>query len=353
MDDAVVTQQPSSQLAGGGDASDSEVEVVEMKVKSAETLIRERRNKAKAAGQIISLTSASTTNASSIRSTFSSISATVTSMRSSTKPQERKVAIKSESVMITYEATRMVLTTDNNGVDKFAIAPGEKANERRISVSMNPFAQGGLRNVYRMQQKQTKQVAKESRHDIKYNERLRFHLETVKCQNQASMFANHFNKRIKAIRSERGALESVPRIAFLHAEVYRLNAPNQPGGFRYLAVEHELKGEYKKFNNNDGWINPIDCMKCKVAHAFSHFSYEHSNQQQMVVDIQGSSTAERKSMFESSSVDVCAWTDPQIHSTDKVFGRADRGKVGFDKFFLTHKCNFICQELGLPRRSRA
>jgi len=55
----------------------------------------------------------------------------------------------------------------------------------------------------------------------------------------------------------------------------------------------------------------------------------------MVVDIQGSG---------------CVYTDPQLHSTEKKFGRADRGTTGFDKFFQTHKCNFICLELGLAQR---
>ena len=55
----------------------------------------------------------------------------------------------------------------------------------------------------------------------------------------------------------------------------------------------------------------------------------------MVVDIQGSGYT---------------YTDPQLHSIEREFGRADRGTVGFDKFFATHKCNHICRELGLAAR---
>jgi Alpha-kinase family len=68
----------------------------------------------------------------------------------------------------------------------------------------------------------------------------------------------------------------------------------------------------------------------------SHFSYECSKKEELVVDIQGSG-------FE--------FTDPQLHSKDKQFGRADRGESGFQDFFRTHKCNYICQELGLKDRS--
>lgn len=67
---------------------------------------------------------------------------------------------------------------------------------------------------------------------------------------------------------EHSQLADIPRINVLRAEVYRLKAPNFPGGFRYLAVENELPGEYEKWNNNDGFVNKSDCLKCKVAQAF-------------------------------------------------------------------------------------
>ena len=183
----------------------------------------------------------------------------------------------------------------------------------------------------------------ESRHDIHYNETLKFHVETVKCQTEAATYADDFNKQIKQKRNNNASLASVPRINVLHAEVYRLKSASSPGGFRYLAVEQELKGEYEKYNNNDGWVNQSDCVKCQVAQAFSHFTYESSNQQKMVVDIQGASIGSISSM--------CMYTDPQIHSVEKAFGRADRGINGFKSFFRTHKCNHLCRELGLPTRS--
>ena len=271
LDDAAGAQTLPPKHIQNND-SDSEEEVVEMKVKSADTLIRERRERAQAAGNVVSLTSASTNASTSIRSTFSSISATVTAMRSSNKRlEERKVTIKTESAMISYNATRMVLTTDSNGVDKFAVAPGEASNARTISVSMSPFAQGGLRNVYRMKQKgEQRQVAKESRHDIKYSERLKFHLETVKCQEKALLYANFFNKKVNNMKKslQNCSLAGVPRIKVLRAEVYRLKAPSCPGGFRYLAVEKELPGSYEKWNNNDGFVQKSDSIQCQVAQAF-------------------------------------------------------------------------------------
>ncbi|KAL7534245.1 hypothetical protein ACHAXR_006685 [Thalassiosira sp. AJA248-18] len=311
------------------DNNGCENDILEVQVKSATIVRRERYDGARGSNEVISLT-----NATSLGSTFSSISATVTAMRSGTKLLERQVIIKKESVMISYKATRMVLVTDN-GIDKCIVAPGEGANERRIELSMNPFAQGGLRNVYYMKQKnESRRVAKESRHDIVYNERLKFHLETVKCQTHASQYACCFNERIKNLngskkkqKQQHDSLTDVPIIAVLRAEVYRLKARSCPGGFRYLAVEDYLEGKYEKWNNNDGFVNKRspDSIQCKVAQAFS-------KRQKIVVDIQGSGNV---------------YTDPQLHSIEKEFGRADRGNAGIEKFFKTHKCNFICRELGL------
>ncbi|KAL3778288.1 hypothetical protein ACHAWO_006856 [Cyclotella atomus] len=146
---------------------------------------------------------------------------TVTAMRAKSR-SEREVVIKSTSAMISYEATRMVLS-DANGHKSFVIAPGEASNERKIQVYMHPFAQGGLRNVYRMKQSSTEAnnaelaVAKESRHDIKYNERLKFHVETATNQLRAYKYAKSFRSAL----ASKGADEenSVPPISVLKTEV--------------------------------------------------------------------------------------------------------------------------------------
>jgi len=257
-------------------ASDAEDdEIIEMKVKSHDTLIREKYNAAVRAGNVHSLTSTTTAvpESSSMRSTFSSISSSITAMRSGNgRLQERRVMLAAQSAMISYDATLMVLDA---GHDKFKNAKGENNSQRNIQLSMHPFAQGGLRNVYRMKQrKEPQQVAKESRHDIKYQERLKFHVETSKCQAQAAKYAKAFNKRVKKLRKNR-ADEILPNViadwspvSVLRAEVYRLDDTSSPGGFRYLAVEAELKGEYKKWNSNNGYVNPAECRQCQVAQAF-------------------------------------------------------------------------------------
>ena len=331
-------ENPSHGKAGN---DSEEEEILEMKVKSQETLIREKYNRALASGNVHSIPSTTVRRSTSLRSTFSSISSTVSAMRhNSARLSERRVTLKDESVMITYNATRMVLVDSS---ESFKVAPGESSNERKVKVSLHPFAQGGLRNVYRMRQNyEARQVAKESRHDINYSERLKFHVEGCKCQAQATIYAMAFNQRVETARNNFAAFD-IPTdlgdwgsVAVLHAEVYRLQDPAAPGGFRYLAVEKEMKkGEYQKWNSNNGYVNPTSCRQNEVSQTFSHFSYEQSKEMEMVVDIQGSGYT---------------YTDPQLHSKQKQYGRADRGMSGFKDFFHTHKCNWICRAIGLKNR---
>ena len=126
------------------DAETRTDEVVELVVKSNNTVIAENCAKAEAAGKVISLTTATTsrTTSTSIRSTFDSISNSVSVMRSSTKRKEREVTVQATSAMVSYQGTRMVLTKDSENNKVFAIPPGEAPNERRVQISMHPFAQG-------------------------------------------------------------------------------------------------------------------------------------------------------------------------------------------------------------------
>lgn len=116
-------------------------DVIEMKVKSSSTIIREKYENARAAGKIISLTASTSMQSSSIRSTFDSISDSVTAMRTARR-QERPVIVQADSAMISYEATRMVLVKGASGNKTFAISSGETPNGRRVQISMHPFAQG-------------------------------------------------------------------------------------------------------------------------------------------------------------------------------------------------------------------
>jgi hypothetical protein len=98
-----------------------------------------------------------------------------------------------------------------------------------------------------------------------------------------------------------------------------------------LAVEPHLSGEFIKHNNNNGFVS--DDQRC-TPQAFSHFTFHCSGGQLMIVDIQGVGDD---------------YTDPQILSRDgQGYGRGNLGQKGMRKFFKTHRCNAVCELLGLP-----
>ena len=249
-----------------GDDGDS-LQIVN--VKSQTTILRERFNNAKASGQVISLVGTTT-----MKDTFQRISSAITSLRTGSKivKVERQIVLEEnekQSSLHAFNATRMVLDSTSG---KISVVNGEKSNSRCIKIAQQPFAQGGLRNVYRMYEMQDgaeiSLVGKESRHKVHYNERLKFHIETSSCQLQASDYARLFNEKVVATPS---LLNVVKPIQVLTAEVYRLCDPQAPGKFRYLAVEKRIDGHYEKWNGNNGYVHgDTTSYPFKVAQAFRY-----------------------------------------------------------------------------------
>ena len=87
-----------------------------------------------------------------------------------------------------------------------------------------------------------------------------------------------------------------------------------------------------------------------IPQAFSHFTYENSKKNFLVVDLQGILK------INSDGSSCYRLTDPVIHKQRKKkkkklrqwsFGRTDRGEKGMEAFFHTHQCNDLCRLLGL------
>ncbi|CAD7928540.1 unnamed protein product [Amoebophrya sp. A120] len=320
-------------------------------------------------------TASAATQSTGMRSTFFNISTALTCFRSDAPNpglgRERAVQLEGRNSASSARAQssstsnseagegeqkfsdvrRMVLK--NADSEEFKPVPLTQEVAKTVILRDNPFAQGGIRNVYKMRVVQPNggaihMVAKESRHEGEYAERLRFHAETSKCQGRAIVLSTDFKKALRTAAMFGGAsaqllqeLQIHSNFQFVPMHVYRLKDSKVKGGFRYLAAEPELEGDYRKYNGNNGWV----CQEVKdrgdaagfaarLAQAFSHWTSVHTNGTEMVVDIQGTHEG---------------FTDPQLHSLDGKYGRADRKAQGMKEFFDSHRCGEMCRLLKIAR----
>ncbi|ETO21200.1 myosin heavy chain kinase [Reticulomyxa filosa] len=140
----------------------------------------------------------------------------------------------------------------------------------------------------------------------------------VRTQSEAQRFAAEYN-----------GYNPPKKIAFLATSVILLQDQTLDVKDRFYCVEEYLHGSYVKHLDNHGGDEQLR----NTPAAFAHFTYEASNNQLLVCDIQGVGDL---------------YTDPQIHTIDgRGFGRGNLGIDGMLRFLRTHQCNAICQHLKL------
>ena len=200
--------------------------------------------------------------------------------------------------------------------------------ETKCIIDDIPFSEGCERYAYFLYDEDVKMkyVAKLRKEFIESKNMLEDYSKELESITVCHHIANEFDERIVNI---------VPKdktnilLNYIHCYIYEVLSPKP----KYYYVENYIPGKYIKYNNNAGWIRTNIADQTLVAQAFSHFSYQYTQGYLMIVDLQG----------------VGGFlTDPQIHCLDEdKFGIGNFGYIGFIKFFLTHKCNKYCKELGL------
>lgn len=109
-----------------------------------------------------------------------------------------------------------------------------------------------------------------------------------------------------------------------------------------MSVEEFVDGEMVKYVNNDGIIcmNNVESMQ-KKAECLVHYSYQNSNQEVMLVDVQGVGYSLFDPEIASSQL---------LHNQEEVmFTTGNLSREAIDNFIKEHLCNSFCQFLDLKK----
>lgn len=154
------------------------------------------------------------------------------------------------------------------------------------------------------------------------------HLDDVERQMTAQFYVREFNRRLYENNI-------TTQIFYIPAEILLLLEGDSI--VACVSVEPYMLGEFVKLSNNTTKINPHHSAT-EYGLAFGHFTYEFSNKDEVVVDLQGWVTANGKGLV--------YLTDPQIHSCRKPKSTSNFHQRGIDKFLQQQhgeKCNSICR----------
>ncbi|XP_032874620.1 alpha-protein kinase 1 isoform X1 [Amblyraja radiata] len=170
----------------------------------------------------------------------------------------------------------------------------------------------------------------------KNTKELSYHFHDVERQMTAQHYVTEFNKRLYE--------QQVPtQIYYIPSSVLLLLEDNQIVGC--VSVEPYMLGKFIKLTNNKRDVRK-EYEATIYGLAFGHFTYEFSNQEEIVVDLQGWITGDGKGLI--------YLTDPQIHSVKKHQWGLNFADKGIEYFLnCQHKeCNEICHILNLKNPVR-
>ncbi|XP_053321108.1 transient receptor potential cation channel subfamily M member 7-like [Spea bombifrons] len=108
---------------------------------------------------------------------------------------------------------------------------------------------------------------------------------------------------------------------------------------QWFTVEECMAGRFKKYNNNTGNENVPKNKLEETMLAFSHWTYEYTKGEFLVLDLQG---------VGENLTDPCVIKAGDGRSRDMIFGPANLGDDAIQNFCSQHQCNSCCRTLKLP-----
>eukprot|EP00658_Telonema_sp_P-2_P081838 TRINITY_DN8495_c0_g2_i5.p1 TRINITY_DN8495_c0_g2~~TRINITY_DN8495_c0_g2_i5.p1 ORF type:complete len:659 (-),score=157.74 TRINITY_DN8495_c0_g2_i5:352-2328(-) len=215
--------------------------------------------------------------------------------------------------------------------------------ETLVKVQDTAFAQGAMRYCYRLKMHRETKDEEQAAEEINWS----------KCSNFVAKNYIESHLTNEAVRED-----VVVQMQAKHwAELYNQAGPPKKVEMMYITlielvdrdqhplycVERFIEGDYVKYNSNRGFVRSEEdnqsptheLLVRQTPQAFSHFSWQESGGELIIVDIQGVGDL---------------YTDPQIHTrttADDASASANLGQRGMAYFFASHTCTGICSKLGL------
>uniref|UniRef100_I3JXD6 non-specific serine/threonine protein kinase n=1 Tax=Oreochromis niloticus TaxID=8128 RepID=I3JXD6_ORENI len=107
---------------------------------------------------------------------------------------------------------------------------------------------------------------------------------------------------------------------------------------QWLTIERNMSGDFRKYNNNTGEEITPCCSLEEMLLAFSHWTYEYSRRELLVLDIQG--------VGEELTDPTVIMAEDQSRG-EMLFGPDNLGDAGINGFLQKHSCSACCHRLGL------